>query len=254
MDINVKVDRIKVWKQTQEIVEKQMDNYKHIPSVKYNLDLVRTNIKKNLNKTDIFVIDEDCINASKTLLNNQYNPLLLNMSDDIYAGGCVGNGSGAQEENLFRRSTYYKTLLQTFYPLNGTDLIYSPKVLFFREDEKSNYNISKNIFECACIACPALKYPSRNKSGHLEDESDIKLMEDKVRTILFTALKHDHDSLVLSAHGCGAWGCPPEDIAQIYKRVINEFNDCFKLILFSILNDHYSSGKNFQIFKDIIEN
>jgi uncharacterized protein (TIGR02452 family) len=126
--------------------------------------------------------------------------------------------------------------------------------LFFREDEKSNYVMSKQIFECACIACPALKYPPRNKDGHLRDESDVKLMEDKVRTILFTAIKHGHDSLVLSAHGCGAWGCPPDDIAQIYKRVINEFTGCFKLIVFTILNNHYTSGKNYQIFKNIIEN
>ena len=47
MDISIKVDRIKIWKQTQEIVEKQMDNYKHIPSIKYNLDSVKTNIKQN---------------------------------------------------------------------------------------------------------------------------------------------------------------------------------------------------------------
>lgn len=253
MDLNAKVDRLKVWEQTKEIVENEMGNYTHIPSIKYNLESVTTQINKEYNSTHLFVIDEDSINAAKTLLDNNYNPLLLNMSDDLWAGGCVDKGSGAQEENLFRRSTYYKTLLQSFYPLLGTDLIYSPKVLFFREDEKSNYQLSKNMFECACIACPALKYPPRDKNGHLKNDEDIVLMENKVRTILFTALKHGHDSLVLSAHGCGAWGCPPEDIALIYKKVINEFNGCFKIIAFAILNNHYTSGKNYQIFKDIIE-
>jgi uncharacterized protein (TIGR02452 family) len=167
----------------------------------------------------------------------------------------VDRGSLAMEENCFRRSSYYKTLLQSFYPLVDTDLIYSPKVLFFREDEKSFYKFSEKAFECSCIACPALKYPQRDKNdfSKLKNESDYELMERKVRTIMYTALKHNHDSLVLSAHGCGAWGCPPDAISKIYKKVLDEFAGYFRVVVFAII-DNFAMTGNYQIFKKNLEN
>lgn len=248
-------ERVVIWKETQNYVETKLKDYKHVPSIKYNLDLVKEPIIKKYKKTHIMVVDSDCANAAKNLIDNKLNPLLLNMSADHVTGGSVGYGFGAQEENLFRRSTYYKTLLQSFYPLKDTDLVYSPKVLFFRDDENSGYKFSEKPFECACVACPALKDPYKNDEGSLKYEGDVEMMINKVRTLLFTAMKHGHDSLVLSAHGCGAWRCPPVDIATIYKHVLEEFNGCFKLVVFAILNSHYlSPGKNYKIFKEILDN
>lgn len=256
MQSDPRIDRIQIWTETKEYIEKNLQNYKIDPSFKINLNDVKIEIKNNICKSNVMVVPDDCVDVAKILVEQKYNPLLLNMSDDLWAGGCVDNGSGAQEENLFRRSTYHKTLLQSFYPLHDTDVIYSPKVLFFREGEKDKYVFSNEQFECACIACPALKYPPRDKSdfSKLKNRSDYELMEDKVRTILFTALKYNHDSLVLSAHGCGAWGCPPQDIAKIYKKILEEFKGCFKIVVFAITTNWSSSTDNYSVFKSIIEN
>jgi len=76
----------------------------------------------------------------------------------------------------------------------------------------------------------------------------------KIRVILAIGLENGHDSLVLSAFGCGAFciisfalvgrgrrlkypspGNPPGHIAQLFKEVITqEFNGCYKHITFAI--------------------
>ena len=50
---------------------------------------------------------------------------------------------------------------------------------------------------------------------------------------------HDHDALVLSAFGCGAFGNPPSDIARLFAEVLGEpeFAQAFKGISFAIIDD-----------------
>ncbi len=64
--------------------------------------------------------------------------------------------------------------------------------------------------------------------------------------------------MVLTAFGCGAFLNPPETVAKIYKRVIeNKFQGVFKKITFAVINDH-NTGKahnpkgNFKPFKEIL--
>ena len=72
------------------------------------------------------------------------------------------------------------------------------------------------------------------------------------------AYLHNCDTLVLSAHGCGAWGGPVTGIATIFKEVIHEFDGCFKIIVFAILtnsklcSDNTQSKSKFHIFKKIL--
>ena len=62
------------------------------------------------------VQNEDCLTASKRLLDAGMNPVVLNLADILVPGGCVESGSGAQEESIFRRSNITKTLTSDFYP------------------------------------------------------------------------------------------------------------------------------------------
>ena len=75
----------------------------------------------------------------------------------------------------------------------------------------------------------------------LQQETDITL--DKMRTILRIGLANEHDSLVLSAFGCGAFANSPAHIAKLFHQVIeeDEFIDCYRLIDFAIL-DGYRTG------------
>ncbi len=53
------------------------------------------------NITKFEVMQRDCLEVAEMLLNEGYNPAVLNMANRQVPGGGVIGGAGAQEENLF---------------------------------------------------------------------------------------------------------------------------------------------------------
>lgn len=221
---------------------------------------------KNFN-TEISVIESDCLEQSRLL----ENPLVLNMASYKNPGGGVIRGSAAQEENIFRRSNLFESLYQYIYycdqygiikkteqyPLPFYGGIYSKDVTVFRGSENNGYYLLGTPFQTNIISVSAIKRPEL-KNGEM-NSSDILKMKNKIRTIFQVAFSHSHENLVLSAFGCGSYGNPPEQIAKIFKDVIdNDFNGCFKKIVFSIFDDHntykeHNPDGNLKPFKKIFE-
>lgn len=211
-------------------------------------------------QTEVRVEDKDCVLAAKELIGKGYNPAMLNLADLYTPGGLVEYGSGAQEENLCRRSN----LILSLYPFSASrvrqypDLglesqedqypmderfggIYSGIVTFFRGPESTGSELEEPI-NIPVISVAALSGPRIGRDGMmLQPEADITL--DKMRTIFRIGLLQGHDSLVLSAMGCGAFANPPAHIAKLFHQVIeeDEFKDKFRLVDFAIL-DGYRTG------------
>lgn len=231
-------------------------------------------------ETTIEVIESDCLEAAIHLkLQRGMNPAVLNMASHKRPGGGYKNGSGAQEENLFRRSNYFQFLedpqkidkkRKWKYPLPEFGGVYSPKVTVFRESEDRGYGFMRapEIFDFIAVAAYArpqligetkkvLAKKGRShssSSGGKKKQEFIRLLlapkfadktKRKIRVILAIGLENGHDSLVLSAFGCGAFGNPPGHIAQLFKEVITqEFNGCYKHITFAIYDDHNARNKH----------
>lgn len=212
------------------------------------------------NGTLFTVANEDCVESFKALLRSGYHPALLNMASASHPGGGVENGSGAQEEQLCRRSTLLLTLYQfkrdkaraypqlhipnqrKQYPLHPHfDGIYSPDVIFFREAEGRNYRLSDNPFRASVISVAGVAHPPLDKNG-LMFPREQEQTKDKIRTILRIAMEHCHDALVLGALGCGAFGNPPAQVAKLFHEVFEEpeFKNQFKKVVFAILEDRNS--------------
>ena len=211
--------------------------------------------------TEIRVENKDCVLAAKELIDAGFNPAMLNLADLFTPGGLVEYGSGAQEENLCRRSNLILSLYQFShariqqypdlglqqnadqYPmdeLNGG--IYSGIVTFFRGPESSGSLLEEKPYNIPVISVAALSGPRIGTDGMmLPKETEITL--EKMRTIFRIGQARFHDSLVLSAMGCGAFANPPAHIAKLFHQVIeeDEFRDKFKLIVFAIL-DGYRTG------------
>jgi uncharacterized protein (TIGR02452 family) len=70
----------------------------------------------------------------------------------------------------------------------------------------------------------------------------VLVTKEKIRTILRITAVNNHDSVVLSAFGCGAFANPPGHMAQLFQEVLeeSEFNRRFKCAVFAILEDRNS--------------
>ena len=212
-------------------------------------------------RTEVRVENKDCVLAAKELIAAGYNPAMLNLADLYTPGGLVEYGSGAQEENLCRRSN----LILSLYPFSrermrqypGLGLVqraeqypmderyggvYSGIVTFFRGPESTGSLLEETPCNIPVISVAALSHPRIGADGLMRpEETEITL--EKIRTIFRIGQAQFHDSLVLSALGCGAFANPPAHIAKFFHQVMEEaeFKDTFKLMLFAIL-DGYRTG------------
>lgn len=219
----------------------------------------------------IMVEKNDCLVAAQRLVQEGYNPALLNFASAGHPGGGVETGARAQEETICRRSTLTRSIY-TFdaafaskygynhspgnnYPLGNLDFsaIYSPSVTVFREGLECT--LMENPYQVSVITCAALNLNGRyalklTPDGHMPQRAR-DIMANKVRTIFRIALMQGHDSLVLGAFGCGAFRNPPAEVAAIFHSVLNEpeFKDKFRLVTFSIIEDHNSKNANLTAFE-----
>lgn len=213
------------------------------------------------NETDIKVVNGDCLYVAKELVDDGFYPAVVNFASFKVPGGGVRGGSAAQEENICRRSNLYASIFRfddylakeyglspkkDKYPLpvhNGA--IYSPSVTVFRASEDKEYEFLDEPFMIDVITIAALSHPELTKDGHLNGRAK-DITREKVRTMLNLALYWDNDSIVLGAFGCGAFANPPEDVAQIFKEVLDEpeYCDKFKRIVFAVLDDGNSHRKH----------
>ena len=274
-------NRIKVFIQTltiafQKFYSDRKGNIVQLPSIVgdsffYNKEIKSLKSKEH-EQEDIIVENEDSLVLAKKLLDNGLKPAVLNMASNFMPGGSVLKGSGAQEENLFRRTNLFQSLYRYHnigsefdierdekhsYPLNDNyGGIYSKNVVVFRNTESENYDFLSKPFLIDVISVAAIRKPKYNKNLELSEEDIIK-EKNKIRTIFNIALKHGNDSLVLGAFGCGAFKTPPKAMAKCFHEVINEkeYKNKFKVIAFAIINsnsnykEHNPEG-NFKPFKE----
>ena len=213
--------------------------------------------------TEVRVEDKDCVMAAKELIDQGYNPAMLNLADLYTPGGLVEYGSGAQEENLCRRSNLILSLypfsedrvrqypdlgmepVEDQYPMDERyGGVYSGIVTFFRGPESTGSKLEEP-YNIPVISVAALNGPRIDRNGLMyPEETEITL--EKMRTIFRLGMAYGHDSLVLCALGCGAFANPPAHIARLFHQVIDEdeFRNKFKLIDFAIL-DGYRTGMQY---------
>ncbi len=225
--------------------------------------------------TIIEVINSDSLLAGKRLLDEGLNPVVLNFANRHTPGGGVLGGSGAQEENIFRRSNIAYSLYQYHvnaniigidrftngYPMDrNTGGAYSPNVTVFRGLEFEGYPFLKEPYTFGIVTVAAINRPALKDRNHIID-SLVEPTLKKMRTIFRIALKHNHDSIVLGAWGCGAFANPPYHIATLFKKVLREpeFVNRFKKVVFAIIDRkkiEIRNGRagNLAIFKEVFLN
>ena len=205
---------------------------------------------KNYAASTVSFHNMDAIDYALQIGNDKV--LILNLADDIYPGGCVLSGSGAQEESIFRRTNYHKTLHMEsgFYPLLDGQAIYSPNVTVFKESEANNWApLSHQLINL--IAGWGIKYPSKiyNKDKDREElrDDDVIKLKERIEVVIQTAHLYGYTTIVLGALGCGAWRNPIQHVAEIFKEILDRYDGVVKHYAFAILttddDDHVFAAR-----------
>jgi uncharacterized protein (TIGR02452 family) len=185
-------------------------------------------------------------------------------------GGGVTRGSSAQEESIFRRTNIFKSLYQfneigsaygikqreERYPLDyNFGGIYTPSVTVFKASEGDDCILLEEPYKIGVVSVAAVKNP-RVENGKLVPWV-VDTLKCKIRQILDIALENGHDSIVLSAFGCGAYKTPPTEMARLFKEILSrdDYKNAFKVISFAIINVKSTNGEhnpqgNFEPFRE----
>jgi uncharacterized protein (TIGR02452 family) len=223
---------------------------KQTDSLLYNLcdEFDEAELEINYNSEEASIVevkDVDTLDVATELCSEGYKPLVLNMASDYKPGGGVRSGKTAQEECIFRRCNAHLTHPEEWYPLEWDEVIFSPTVTVIKD---SKYAMLPNFCDVGMLAVAAIRKP-KLKYGMYSDE-DREIMTLKIEIIFKIAIKHKYDSLVLGALGCGVFENPPEEVASIFKVMINTYGRYFKKIVFAVLS--VQSNENIRTFQRVL--
>ncbi len=200
--------------------------------------------------TQISVANETTLAAASRLVADGYSPAALNFASATHPGGGFLNGARAQEESLCRSSGLYACFrdhpMYEFHRRRGdamyTDyVIDSPDVPVFRADDGT---LLAKPYLCSFITCPAVNASALRQNDPSRLDRIGKVMWDRILKVLAVAAKHGHETLILGAWGCGAFGCDTEEIADLFAKALStECNGVFRAIVFAITD--WSPEKRF---------
>jgi uncharacterized protein (TIGR02452 family) len=193
--------------------------------------------------------------SSISLTSTPIKPVaILNLASERHPGGGWENGTLAQEEALCYRSSLYRSLHRSYYPLPLLAAVYTPTCLLIRSSLTSGHALltcpPRDLPVTSIITVAALRRPEIDDQGRFfAIRWDRETTKTKIRGILRLAVLKGHTKLVLGALGCGAFGNPPEDVAQCFVEVFDEEEfsrkGWFEDVVFAIMdNASGSEGGN----------
>jgi uncharacterized protein (TIGR02452 family) len=206
----------------------------------YAADHVHTAPATGPHQTVYEVTNETTLSAHRRHQAKGHNVVSLNFAAAVQPGGGFLTGARAQEEYLCRSSALYLTIkdspMYAYHRREGHNrysdaMIYSPAVPVFRDDE---HRLLPEPYHASFItsAAPLTKYL------HPEELTQLPgILRSRILKILTVAQAHGHDSLILGAWGCGAFGNDGAQVAALFKWALEEdFNGAFKEVTFAIVD------------------
>jgi uncharacterized protein (TIGR02452 family) len=191
-------------------------------------------------QTKISVENMTTLETAHRLISEGRRPAVLNFASATDPGGGFIGGARAQEEYLARSSGLYACIrdnaMYSFHrsrrdPLYTNFAIYSPDVPVFRSDDG---RLLDEPYTVGIITCPAVNakrvdFKRKNEIG--------PAMRLRILKVLSIGVKHGHDSIVLGAWGCGAFGNDGHDIAKLFHRALEQnFKGSYRQVVFAIVD------------------
>ena len=185
--------------------------------------------------TDIYVVNDTTLAATRSLVDGGRTPLALNFANGVHPGGGFLHGARAQEEALCRSSALYATLegdaMYTHHraravPDSNDWAILSPSVPVFRTDWGTALPEpwSAHFITCAAPVAAAVGV-----------DRSAELLQQRIHRVLAIARAFRYTALVLGAWGCGAFGNDPLRTARDFRAALEHaFEGAFDTVIFAI--------------------
>jgi uncharacterized protein (TIGR02452 family) len=110
--------------------------------------------------------------------------------------------------------------------------IYSPDVPIIRTDDGA---LLEQPWLCSILTAPAVNAKAVLQHDPSRRPEIRHAMRERVHKVLTVAAVHGHDTLVLGAWGCGAFGNDGEEIAELFREVLRDrFSGVFARVAFAI--------------------
>lgn len=190
---------------------------------------------------DVEFVEQNLISFIQEINKSELNDwVVLNYTNPTIPGGDFDKDASVYEESLVLSSGLYLSLKEcnNMYVKNRDyeetglfrdDIIYSPNVPFFR-DEEFNFLEEDDCYNISIISIPAINYVKYSKSEDFCEKEYEKNMKNKINRIYKTALKNGHTKLVLGPWGCGLEGGPLKKVIEWFSE--DELSDLFDQIYF----------------------
>ena len=118
--------------------------------------------------------------------------------------------------------------------------IYIKDLQILRNTEHNNYEFLETPITTDCLLCSAYSHPTITKDGHLDSTFKAKTLK-KMEAMLNIFIENGNTCIILGAWGCGAFGNPAEDIAQMFKSLLLSptYCDRFEHVVFAVIKDQW---------------
>jgi uncharacterized protein (TIGR02452 family) len=221
--------------------------------------LVKTSMPAT-SRTIVEVTPEGTSEAGRRLLaEGERDVVVLNFASARSVGGGFLRGAKAQEEDLCRASALYRCLetQPDYYDANRahpdalyTDhIIYSPRVPFFRDENK---HLLEEPYLLSVITAPA---PCTREIVEHTPQLEPAIREVFVRRaamVLAVARDQGHDCVVLGAWGCGAFRGDPQVAADAFDQALKlQFAGAFRRVVFAVLVARGADQRNYDVFSGL---
>ena len=226
------------------------------------LDSLQSELTQSLadNKYQTHITVQNCtsIEAARQLLKTNGKTACLNFASAKHPGGGFLSGSQAQEESLARSSALYPTLTKfqhEMYDYNRSlntclysdCMIYSPNVVFFRDDAGE---LLLQPFLLDILTSPAVNVGAMMQHKPSELSMVKQTMLSRIDKILSVFVLHKVEKLILGAWRCGVFQNKPEDVADYFAYYLTQkgkYANCFREIVFAVF-DRSKNQENVKVF------
>ncbi|MCD8083225.1 MAG: TIGR02452 family protein [Clostridiales bacterium] len=205
-------------------------------------------------ETEIIVQQETTVDAIFREVKESPYVCALNFASYKDPGGRFLDGSTAQEESLCHEGNLYNILSsdrlrEIFYSrhkfmlnrgLYHSDMLYSPDILFIRDQEVVKSNI---------ITGAAPNRKTAQKYQAVSDEEVREAMFHRIDSILYNAAIMEDEIIILGAFGCGVFGNDLQEVSSVFRDLLHGmYNGNFRKAVFAVPDQ-----KSFDIMSRVLK-